>query len=267
MARTVQSKQQDGKARADATTKKPMAGKMPRSSQGGKAPALIKEQAQKLLKARGKKIDRLNAKPAGGSERTKRRAKPGARAVKEIKKLQLSSAPAIKRTPFARLSKEIVNEHSPEAYRVSAEAIDALRESAEAFLCFFLTQANRASMFGRRRVLMARDIHFTRQSFKDHNVSVMHDGPRQSEQFYQGRGVFLKQCVGIEQQKEYEAQRKMLNAVKKASRKPRVKKAVVADEPAADEAADEPEDAPEEFPEADDEELAAATVDDEADEE
>ncbi len=57
-----------------------------------------------------------------------RRYRPGTLALREIRKYQKSTDLLIRKLPFGRLVREITNNVSPEPFRWTAEALDALQE-------------------------------------------------------------------------------------------------------------------------------------------
>lgn len=64
----------------------------------------------------------------------KKRFRPGARALREIRLLQQSTNLLIRKLPFARLVREIQLEFTGKQFRWQAEALLALQESVEAYL-------------------------------------------------------------------------------------------------------------------------------------
>lgn len=73
-------------------------------------------------------------RPSRSSTGNRRRARPGMRALKEIRQYQKSTELLIRKLPFARLVREIENELSGEEYRWQAEALLALQTAAEDYL-------------------------------------------------------------------------------------------------------------------------------------
>ena len=64
----------------------------------------------------------------------KKRAKPGVKALREIRQLQKSFDLLIPKLPFARVVKQLGETYSRKGLRWQAEALMALQEAAEAYL-------------------------------------------------------------------------------------------------------------------------------------
>lgn len=97
----------------------------------------------------------------------KRKARPGMVALKEIRKFQRSSDLLLRKLPFARLVRQITEDHftppSQGSYRFQADAILALQESAEAFLVHLFEDANLCAIHAKRVTIMPRDIYLARK--------------------------------------------------------------------------------------------------------
>eukprot|EP00767_Chilomastix_cuspidata_P003449 gnl/Chilomastix_cuspidata/357.p3 GENE.gnl/Chilomastix_cuspidata/357~~gnl/Chilomastix_cuspidata/357.p3 ORF type:complete len:155 (-),score=64.79 gnl/Chilomastix_cuspidata/357:311-775(-) len=101
-------------------------------------------------------VARKTATPAGDISH-KRRYKPGQKALKEIKTLQLSGKTLMRKAPFIRLVREIASDVSPDM-RFRAEALDALMEGAESYLVSLLGDTNLAAIHANRVTIMKRDM-------------------------------------------------------------------------------------------------------------
>lgn len=71
---------------------------------------------------------------APGSATPKKRFRPGARALREIRLLQNSTKLLLRKLPFARVVREIQLEFTGKQFRWQAEALLALQEAVEAYL-------------------------------------------------------------------------------------------------------------------------------------
>ena len=91
-----------------------------------------------------------------------KRMKRGMRALKEIKKYQTSTELLIRRLPFQRLVKEIVQEMRPDL-RFRSMAVKALQEAGEAFLVGLLEQANLCMVHTNHVTVMPKDIQLARR--------------------------------------------------------------------------------------------------------
>ena len=89
----------------------------------------------------------------------KKRYRPGALALKEIRKYQRSVDCLIKKRPFNRLVRQITHEYlkHPEI-RYQKAAIDGLQEAAECYLVGLFDDANLCSIHAKRVTLMPKDI-------------------------------------------------------------------------------------------------------------
>jgi histone H3/H4 len=79
----------------------------------------------------------LASRQAGvGTKERKRRYRPGTRALKEIRKFQRTTDLLIRRLPFARLVRQICDDHFAPGVQLrwQALAIEALQEAAEDYL-------------------------------------------------------------------------------------------------------------------------------------
>ena len=96
---------------------------------------------------------------------TPRRARPGTRALREIKLYQRSTHLLIRKAPFARLVRELLVTRHPAGleFRWQQAAIECLQEATEAFLVCLLSDAYLCSIHAKRVTLMPRDIQLIRR--------------------------------------------------------------------------------------------------------
>ena len=85
------------------------------------------------------------------------RYRPGTVALREIRRYQKSSELLIRRMPFQRLVREIVQTHNPYV-RFQSGAILALQESVEAYLVGLLEDSNLCAIHAKRVTIMPKDI-------------------------------------------------------------------------------------------------------------
>ncbi|MEW5301823.1 MAG: hypothetical protein WDW36_004658 [Sanguina aurantia] len=118
------------------------------------------EQAQPTAKAATKV-----AAPAPASEATKSRArrkyKKGVVALREIRKYQKTTELLIRKAPFQRLVREIVQLRANEAMQgvsFKPAALMALQEAAEAFLVITMENANQCAIHDKRVTIMPKDM-------------------------------------------------------------------------------------------------------------
>ncbi|DBA02321.1 TPA: hypothetical protein N0F65_006196 [Lagenidium giganteum] len=93
----------------------------------------------------------------------KRRFRPGALALQEIRRYQRSTELLLRRLPFARLVREIQIQFSKKQFRWQAEALLALQEAAEAHLVRLFEDANLCAIHAKRVTLMVKDIQLARR--------------------------------------------------------------------------------------------------------
>ena len=99
----------------------------------------------------------------GGVKRP-RRYRPGTVALREIRRFQKSTDLLIRKAPFQRLVREIVqNDFSRSDLRFQSTAMLALQEAAEAYLVQFFEWTNLACMHAGRVTIMVKDMRLARR--------------------------------------------------------------------------------------------------------
>ncbi|RKF58183.1 histone H3-like centromeric protein hH3v [Golovinomyces cichoracearum] len=95
----------------------------------------------------------------------KRRYRPGTVALKEIRRYQRSTDLLIRKLPFSRLVREVALQVRPadEGWRWQSQAIQALQESAEAFLVHLFEDTNLCAIHAKRVTIMQKDIQLARR--------------------------------------------------------------------------------------------------------
>ncbi|KAI4291939.1 histone H3 [Pancytospora philotis] len=86
----------------------------------------------------------------------KTRFRPGALALKEIRKYQKSTDLLIRKRPFQRLVRHLVS--ASDELRFQAAALVIFQEAAENFLVSLMEDANRCAAHAKRVTLLPRDI-------------------------------------------------------------------------------------------------------------
>ena len=92
----------------------------------------------------------------------KHRYRPGTLALREIRHYQKKTNLLIKRTPFARLVREIAQDFRQEL-RFQNSAIGALQEAAEAYLVGLFEDTNLCAIHAKRITIMPRDVQLARR--------------------------------------------------------------------------------------------------------
>jgi histone H3 len=124
-----------------------------RKSTGGKAPR----------KALQTKAARKTA-PATGGVKKPHRYRPGTVALREIRRYQKSTELLIRKLPFQRLVREILNPGFICGMdRIQASALMALQEASEAYLAGLFEDANLCAIHARRVTIFPKDIQLARR--------------------------------------------------------------------------------------------------------
>ena len=116
------------------------------------------------------KSNPVSTKAKRGSTKAKQvkknhhRFRPGAVALREIRKFQKSTDLLIASLPFARFVREITqNLGSKDAYRYTSGAMRAIQEAAEAYLCGLFEDTNLCAIHCKRVTITSRDIWLARR--------------------------------------------------------------------------------------------------------
>ncbi|KAE8228031.1 hypothetical protein CF326_g7055 [Tilletia indica] len=116
-------------------------------------------------KATRAKLARLSQFSAGnniGGLKRPHRYKPGTLALREIRRYQKSTELLIRKLPFQRLVKEIVQNYWADL-RVQSSAISALQEATEAYIVELFEDVNLAAIHAKRVTILPRDIQLARR--------------------------------------------------------------------------------------------------------
>ena len=140
---------------------------VPKRGRGRGAPIPI---ARKEPRGSQRGRGRRGARRRGGTStsvlhrapKRKHRYRPGTLALREIRHYQKKTNLLIKKTPFARLVKEIAQGHMQEL-RFQNSAIGALQEAAEAYLVGLFEDTNLCAIHSKQITIMPRDIQLARR--------------------------------------------------------------------------------------------------------
>jgi len=119
-------------------------------------------------KGKGKGFVRLKTKAARGSVpvtggvKRPHRWRPGTVALREIRRFQKSTKLLIRKLPFQRLVKEIVDGMKL-GLRVQSAAVGALQEASEAYLVGLFEDTNLCAIHAKRVTIMPKDIQLARR--------------------------------------------------------------------------------------------------------
>ena len=95
-------------------------------------------------------------------ETQKRRTRPGAKALREIRKYQRSTDSIVPRAPLQRIIKEITGKYMPDA-RYSMGAIEAVHQCIEAYMVGLFEDTGLCAVHARRKTIMTRDMRLARR--------------------------------------------------------------------------------------------------------
>ena len=129
-----------------------------RKSTGGKAPR----------KRLATKVARKTDPSVRVCIKTKKRYRPGTRALMDIRKYQKGTNFLIRKLPFQRLVREIVQDMSgvrkgPVDYRFQSTALLALQEASEAYLVALFEDTNLCAIHAKRVTIQPKDIQLARR--------------------------------------------------------------------------------------------------------
>jgi histone H3 len=126
-----------------------------RKSTGGKAP-------RKTLATKAAR----KATPSAGGVKKPHRFRPGTVALREIRKFQKSTSTLLRRLPFQRLVREIVQELSTVFHfepRFQSTALMAIQEASEAYLVGLFEDTNLCAIHAKRVTIMVKDMQLARR--------------------------------------------------------------------------------------------------------
>ncbi|CAK0785803.1 hypothetical protein CVIRNUC_009014 [Coccomyxa viridis] len=100
-----------------------------------------------------------SAKPPNAENKRHHRVRPGTVALREIRQYQRSTCLMIRKLPFQRLVKEILDRVSAGAVcRMQHGALEALQEAAEAYLVDLFEDTQACAVHARRIMIMNKDM-------------------------------------------------------------------------------------------------------------
>ena len=114
--------------------------------------------ARKRSAVRSRSSDRASA----GEARRRRRYRPGTVALREIRRYQKSADLLIRKAPFQRLVREIVQDFKVDV-RLQSTALLALQEAAEAYLISLFEDTNLCAMHAKRVTIMPKDMRLAKR--------------------------------------------------------------------------------------------------------
>jgi len=106
---------------------------------------------------------RKSAPGNGGGVKKPHRFRPGTVALKEIRKYQRSTHRLIRKLPFQRLVKELINNINSENLRVNSHALAALQEACEHYIVRLFEDTNLCAIHAKRVTIFPKDIQLARR--------------------------------------------------------------------------------------------------------
>lgn len=209
-------------ARTKNTARK-AAGAAPRArqSQGGKAPRHA---------VGGKAMPRMLANKAAtaGTQKPRRRYRPGTKAMREIRKLQTTIEMVIPRLPFQRLVREItqnVTSGPTAADRWTPQALAAMQEAAEHFLVHHFEASMLQTAHADRITVMAKDSKAVCNQGKLNNVPIYRDMSTSDGRLSESEQAQIKKNIAARKLAAKQARAKKLADAAAAAAEARPKKA------------------------------------------
>ena len=107
--------------------------------------------------------------PVSGGVKKPHRFRPGVVALREIRRFQKSTELLIRKLPFQRLVREIVQDleknmpFGTAQFRFQSAALGALQEASEAYLVGLFEDTNLCAIHAKRVTIMPRDIQLARR--------------------------------------------------------------------------------------------------------
>ena len=139
--------------------------RVPREEAGADGPASLQRAIKVRQAQEEKKAAKTKKNPKTGGFKKPRRYRPGVVALREIRKYQKSTNLLIRKLPFQRLVREIMQEmlEKDAPKRIQSNALFALQEAAEAYLVDLFADTNLAAIHARRVTIMPKDIQLARK--------------------------------------------------------------------------------------------------------
>lgn len=128
---------------------------------GGKAPR--KQHIKNVVNADGEVVTVSKRQVVGGAEKQKRRRKPGKAALQEIRKIQKCTTNLLRKAPFQRLVREVLQDSDSKEWRVQESAFNALQEAVEQFATDLFEQSNLCAIHGKRVTVAPADLQLAKR--------------------------------------------------------------------------------------------------------
>ena len=111
-----------------------------------------------------KKVAATSPATASGTKKKPHRWRPGTVALREIRKYQKNTDPLLRKLPFQRLSREIVQTLKPgDNLRFESTALLALQEASEAYITGLFEDTNLCAIHAKRVTILPKDMKLARR--------------------------------------------------------------------------------------------------------
>lgn len=145
-------------------------------SSGEETEEQTQEQANAIVaessRRRKKRKKFYKPRPSQATERAPSRRRSGMAALYEIRHYQRTSDPLIRKAPFQRTCKEIMQSYRTD-YRCQSVALEALQEAAEAYLVGIFEDTNLCAIHAKRVTIMGKDMQLARRLRGEQNPDFM----------------------------------------------------------------------------------------------
>lgn len=101
--------------------------------------------------------------PSTGGVKKPHRWRAGTVALREIRKYQQSTSLLLRRAPFQRLTREVVQGITSKDFRFSKIGLEAMQEATEAYLVKLFENANLAAIHAKRVTVMPKDMQLAKR--------------------------------------------------------------------------------------------------------
>ena len=125
-------------------------------------PRQLQQKAAMVARKRSAVRSRSSDRASAGEARRRRRYRPGTVALREIRRYQKSADLLIRKAPFQRLVREIVQDFKVDV-RLQSTALLALQEAAEAYLISLFEDTNLCAMHAKRVTIMPKDMRLAKR--------------------------------------------------------------------------------------------------------
>lgn len=104
--------------------------------------------------------------PASQQKNKRRRFRPGAVALREIREYRKGTGLCLRKLPFQKVVREISQKVGPQ-YRWQSTAVMALQEAAEAWIIGMFEEANFIKHFAKRVTVLPKDLQIAQRVRRD----------------------------------------------------------------------------------------------------